>query len=226
MSNVNKQYQKSEASKKNILEASVRIALQKGFAATSIRDICKEAGVSIGAFYHHYPSKDALMNEAFLNFDNTLDEDAAAKKYDEMLPVDAVRAVLVDQTAFTAGIGYSVITQYYRALLQNQNRSAVSPKRAYYQSVNKHVRRAQQAGALTKALDSGVISEMLIKYVRGNLVDWCLHDGAYDVAARTEAELSILMNALLPEQNDAGSKGSPHRKGGYSLLGISIPYNS
>ncbi|MDR1619209.1 MAG: TetR/AcrR family transcriptional regulator; helix-turn-helix transcriptional regulator [Clostridiales bacterium] len=191
------QYQKSELSKKGILDAAMRLVLHKSFEAMSIRDICKEAGLSIGAFYHHFPSKDALMNEAFLHFDNTLDEDTAAKKYDKLPPVDAIRTVLVDQTAFTANMGYTVITQYYRALLQNQNRSAVSPRRAYYQSVRRHVRRAQRAGDFTNALETEEIAEMLIKYVRGNLVDWCLHDGAYDVAARTDAELREFMRALM-----------------------------
>lgn len=196
----NTRYQKSEASKKSILDAAVRLVLQNGFEATSIRDICTEAGLSIGAFYHHYPSKDALMNEAFLHFDNTLDESSTAKKYGALPPVEAVLAVLVDQTVFTANMGYPIITQYYRALLQNENRSAVSPSRAYYQNVYKHVYRAQQAGDLTQTYSTQALSEMLIKYVRGNLVDWCLHDGAYDVSARTAQELSVLIRAMMPQQ--------------------------
>lgn len=199
------QYQKSELSKKNILDAAVKLALQKGFEGTSIRDICREAKLSIGAFYHHYPSKDALMNEAFLQFDNTLNEDDSTHKYENLAPLDAIRAILVDQTAFTASIGYRVITQYYRALLQNENRSAVSPERLYYQNVRKHVLRAQLAGDFTKSLSFETISEMLIKFVRGGLVDWCLHDGAYDVTAHTDRELKILMMSLVPVdgENDA-----------------------
>lgn len=189
-------YRKSEASKKSIMDAAVKLVLQKGFEAASIRDICKAAGASIGAFYHYYPSKDALMNEAFLHFDNTLDESAAAMKYDALPPLDAVRAVLVDQTVFTADMGFSVITQYYRALLQNHNRSAVSPQRVYYQNVQRQVRRAQEAREMTRNLEADVIAEMLIKYVRGCLIDWCLHDGAYDAAGRTDTELRELIRAF------------------------------
>ena len=36
------------------------IVRQKGFAATSIDDLCKAAGVTKGAFFHHFPSKEAL----------------------------------------------------------------------------------------------------------------------------------------------------------------------
>ena len=33
---------------------------RQGFAATSIDDLCKAAGVTKGAFFHHFPSKQAL----------------------------------------------------------------------------------------------------------------------------------------------------------------------
>ncbi len=33
---------------------------QKGFAATSVDDLCRSAGVTKGAFFHHFPTKDAL----------------------------------------------------------------------------------------------------------------------------------------------------------------------
>jgi TetR/AcrR family transcriptional repressor of nem operon len=32
----------------------------KGYAATSVADLCEAAGVTKGAFFHHFPSKDAL----------------------------------------------------------------------------------------------------------------------------------------------------------------------
>jgi len=96
---------KSESSKKAILDAALVLVRQKGFPKTSIRDICKAAGLSIGAFYHHFPSKDALMSEAFLYFDRTLMEEGA-NKYDALPPIEALKAVLLDQSAFTANEGY------------------------------------------------------------------------------------------------------------------------
>ncbi len=32
-----------------------------GYAATSIRDIAREVGVTVGAIYVHFPSKDRLL---------------------------------------------------------------------------------------------------------------------------------------------------------------------
>jgi len=43
-----------------LLEAATMIVREKGYAATSIDDLCKAAGVTKGAFFHHFPSKEAL----------------------------------------------------------------------------------------------------------------------------------------------------------------------
>ena len=46
--------------KAKLLEAALTLVRQKGFAATSIDDLCKAAGVTKGAFFHYFPSKEAL----------------------------------------------------------------------------------------------------------------------------------------------------------------------
>jgi TetR/AcrR family transcriptional regulator, transcriptional repressor for nem operon len=43
-----------------ILDAALRLIRTKGFAATTVDDLCAAAGVTKGAFFHHFDSKDAL----------------------------------------------------------------------------------------------------------------------------------------------------------------------
>ncbi len=43
-----------------LIEAARSLVRHKGFAATSVDDLCAAAGVTKGAFFHHFPSKDAL----------------------------------------------------------------------------------------------------------------------------------------------------------------------
>ncbi|MCR5591173.1 MAG: TetR/AcrR family transcriptional regulator [Lachnospiraceae bacterium] len=44
-----------------ILKSAMKIFSEAGFRNASIRNICKEAGVTNGAFYAHFESKDALF---------------------------------------------------------------------------------------------------------------------------------------------------------------------
>ena len=43
-----------------LIEAARSLVRHRGFAATSVDDLCAAAGVTKGAFFHHFPSKEAL----------------------------------------------------------------------------------------------------------------------------------------------------------------------
>lgn len=43
-----------------LLDAARSLVRHKGFAATSVDDLCAAAGVTKGAFFHHFASKEAL----------------------------------------------------------------------------------------------------------------------------------------------------------------------
>jgi TetR/AcrR family transcriptional repressor of nem operon len=48
------------SAKDKLLDAAVHVVRQKGYAATSVDDLCKAAGVTKGAFFHHFESKEDL----------------------------------------------------------------------------------------------------------------------------------------------------------------------
>src|SRR5512134_4016298 len=43
-----------------LLIAARDVIRAQGYAATSVDDLCRAAGVTKGAFFHHFPNKDAL----------------------------------------------------------------------------------------------------------------------------------------------------------------------
>ena len=47
-------------SKAKLLDATIKLVRTKGFNATRIEDVCAEAGVTKGSFFHHFKSKDDL----------------------------------------------------------------------------------------------------------------------------------------------------------------------
>lgn len=174
------------------MDAARKLAEEKGFDAMSIRDICAETGLSIGAFYHHFSSKDDLLNESFQFFDETITPDKI-ERYDAMEPLEAVKAVLIEQTDFTERIGVALMREYYRALLQLRGKNAIDPQRSYYQAVRHYVDKAQEHKQLGDNLSAEDMARYLIKLVRGTLVDWCLHEGNYPVTERIQQELDFYL---------------------------------
>jgi len=56
-----KDEERTKARKREILEAASRCFVRHGFHQASMRQICKEAGLSAGAVYNYFPSKDAII---------------------------------------------------------------------------------------------------------------------------------------------------------------------
>lgn len=54
------------ATRQALIDAAVQLVRERGLNATSVNDLCAHAGVSKGAFFHHFDSKDALMAAAAL----------------------------------------------------------------------------------------------------------------------------------------------------------------
>ena len=54
---------KGDIRREKILETAEKLFFEKGFDHTSVQDILDELKLSKGGFYHHFPSKEAVMAE-------------------------------------------------------------------------------------------------------------------------------------------------------------------
>jgi TetR/AcrR family transcriptional repressor of nem operon len=71
-------------SKTKILDAALRVIRSKGYAATTVDDICNRAEVTKGSFFHHFKSKDALALAAVEHFSEVTDAVFAGADYQRM----------------------------------------------------------------------------------------------------------------------------------------------
>lgn len=87
-----------------LLEAARDIVREKGFAATSVDDLCKAADVTKGAFFHHFGSKDALGVAAAEFWAETTSAFFAGAPYHEPdAPLERVLAYVAFRKAIIAG---------------------------------------------------------------------------------------------------------------------------
>jgi TetR/AcrR family transcriptional repressor of nem operon len=68
-------------SKTKLLRAALNVIRAKGYAATTVDDICDAAGVTKGSFFHHFKSKDDLALSAAAYWGETTEGFFAAAPY-------------------------------------------------------------------------------------------------------------------------------------------------
>lgn len=82
----------------------MKLVRAQGFADTSVDQLCVEAGVTKGAFFHHFPSKEALgVAAADYWSDSTSAFFAAAPYHDRADPVDRVLGCIDFRLALIGG---------------------------------------------------------------------------------------------------------------------------
>src|SRR5438093_5449735 len=61
-------HERAEHSRRQVLDAGLRLFSHLGYRATTVRDIAEEAGVSTGNVYHHFPDKEAIFRTLIEEF--------------------------------------------------------------------------------------------------------------------------------------------------------------
>ncbi|HEY5791721.1 MAG TPA: TetR/AcrR family transcriptional regulator [Chthoniobacterales bacterium] len=89
MSEVVLNSRRPEETRRKLLDASRDLILTQGFTGTRVDQICRMAGVTKGAFFHHFQSKDELGQAALADWAHFgMDLYAAAKSQPARHPLD------------------------------------------------------------------------------------------------------------------------------------------
>src|SRR6516162_11633668 len=67
-----------------LLDAAMQMVREQGYAATTVDDICQAAGLTKGAFFHHFKSKEDLAVTAAAHFSEMAERLFGAAPYREL----------------------------------------------------------------------------------------------------------------------------------------------
>jgi TetR/AcrR family transcriptional repressor of nem operon len=91
-------------SKTRLLDAALHLIRAKGYAATAVDEICLQAGVTKGSFFHHFKSKDDLALAAVACWQEKTEGIFAAASYHEAKdPLDRLLGYLDLRAALLTG---------------------------------------------------------------------------------------------------------------------------
>lgn len=194
MPKVTEQY--AEARRQQIIDAAYRCLADKGFNETTMRDIYEEAGLSAGAVYHYFRSKDEII-AASLSFDyeRSIGLFEAAKESDD--PLRALGDLLVFlfrglKGAVALGASRVNVQGWSAALVSPPLRETVTRVLNTYRDITTEIIMAAQAkGQLDRELSPGPLSNTLISLYYGLELQLAL-DPKFDTEAYAAAVRGVL----------------------------------
>jgi TetR/AcrR family transcriptional repressor of nem operon len=91
-------------SRTRLLDAAMHVIRAQGYSATTVDDICSEAGLTKGAFFYHFKSKEDLAVAAAAHFSEMAERLFGAAPYRELAdPLDRALGYIEFRTAILAG---------------------------------------------------------------------------------------------------------------------------
>ncbi|SFC08828.1 TetR/AcrR family transcriptional regulator [Tropicimonas isoalkanivorans] len=206
---------KGEQSRENILMAAKQLVMQNGFAGTSIDDILKAAGVSKGAFFHHFRSKAHLASELVrwhagndIRMFRTLAAEAEAM-YDD--PYDQLMKFLTDFEAYISnsaepsrGCMYAVYTYESEALDEDVN-AFVAETLQQWSAI--YIRKFQEVidrYPPVRPVSARQLSEMIVSLIEGGLILQRAY-GNTQITARQSEHFRDYLDLLFAQSRDAAA---------------------
>jgi TetR/AcrR family transcriptional regulator, cholesterol catabolism regulator len=181
-----------------LLGIAGRLFAQRGFTNTTVRDIADAAGILSGSLYHHFDSKESMVDELLSTFQTAL-----FASYDEILARDVDARGKIDAIVRAS---FDAIDQHPDEVAIFQNDAAYLQQFDRFAYLGEHNRRfrALWVDLLAEGVRTGVLrpdldAELVFRFIRDTVwvaVRWYRPGGPLTAQDVADQYLTILLDGI------------------------------
>jgi AcrR family transcriptional regulator len=194
--------QRSEETRTRILEAAVKQFSVQGYNTTSVDNICDQAGVSKGAFYHHFKTKQDVFLALLDGWLQTFDQAIEASKD---RPVPETFQLMTEYFPYIFESASENLPMFLEFMLQASRdekiwQASIAPYRRYHKYFVSLIKKGIAEGSFAD-VDPNLAARLIVSAAMGLLLQSLLDPkGAkWDKVARETVQ--VMMKGLLRETN-------------------------
>lgn len=192
---LSKQQLKSMETKARIFNAAKRILKKSGYEQLSIKNICEEAGVSNGSFYHHFKTKDDLLSY-YIEEQPSINPDLLDLPSSKEGARETIVYVYLNYVRYCRELGVEFMANYYTPKNQSLN-PLIRTERPYpIITVHNYLQKCIDAGIITLSDSLEHITTDIRMIVIGNVFEWCLKNGDADFEGNMRRCLENYLNGV------------------------------
>ena len=195
MKELSKQQLKSQETKKKIFLAAKNILKKNGYESLSIKNICEEAGVSNGSFYHHFKTKDDLLSY-FIEEQPSINPELLDTPSCLTDVKNAVIHVYLNYVKYCRELGVEFMANYYTPKNQSLNPLKRTARSYPIVTVREYLQQSMEAGIIRSSLNLDEITTDIRMIVIGNVFEWCLKEGDTDFEGNMKRSLETYLNGI------------------------------
>lgn len=192
-----KRDEQSAFKKKLIYEKAKELFIQHGYNRTTIADISKASGMSVGSIYHFYKNKEAILLEISM-YMGSVEQWREAMKSQANQPYEPIFCFLLDYASEWERLGVELTLNIYRifnkAFLFPNNTIKPLPS---HQVLIRFIQLAQDTGTFDKTMPATEAAAYLFTVCRGLIHDWCLFQGSFSLVEKARGFLPRILKTFI-----------------------------
>jgi AcrR family transcriptional regulator len=183
-----------------ILNTALELFSKNGYDATSVAEICTQANISKGAFYHHFPSK----QELFLVLLRTWLQDVDGMFQSAGLGTKNVPQIFDNMAAISGGFfealegGFPILLEFWTQAKRQPEvwQKAVEPYRQFLGFFTELVQRGIKEGAFKQDLNPQTAARAITSVAMGLLLQATFDPKGADWQEVTRSGIKLLLDGM------------------------------
>lgn len=196
--------QRSAKTRGAILDAATIAFARDGYDATGVAEICNDAGVSKGAFYYHFESKETVFLELINTWLNNLEETLEhVVSQAETVPEGLLNMAGKIQTVIENNqeiMGLFLELWPHAGRNEKVRRATLAPYRRYQEIFSGLIRRGIDEGTIAE-VDPAVAGQLLLSLSSGLFLQASLDPTGVDWGKKMQDSIMILLSGLKKERS-------------------------
>ncbi|MCS7011462.1 MAG: TetR/AcrR family transcriptional regulator [Anaerolineales bacterium] len=190
--------QRSEATRAQLLEAALRCFALVGYNAASVDGICAEAGFSKGAFYHHFPSKQAVFLALLDGWLKTIAKGLESLRQATVPETFVAMTSLLPVILASADERLPMFLEFWLQASRDEKvwEATIAPYRHYQEYFARLVADGVAEGSLKPETDPQAAAQVILSLAVGLFLQGVLDPQGADWQKVGEESMKILMNGL------------------------------
>jgi len=183
--------EQAEETRHRIYTSAIELMEENGFGNFTIEDISKRAGVSVGAFYHYFDSKNDILAEIFYRADDYFSTQVVSSLDDMSIP-EKIIEYFDHYARFNVDCGVETTQQIFNPKIK----FFIEEGRPMLVMLEDLIRKGQEKNKIRADTDAKELVTYLLIMARGVVFDWSLYDGNYDLEDRMHRYMQNLVETI------------------------------
>jgi AcrR family transcriptional regulator len=190
---------RSEATRNNILNTANELFSRSGYDATGVAEICRAAGVSKGAFYHHFPTKQAVFMELLNTYLNGIDTgfNHMRREFTDVPQAILQMAEMVGSLFQSADIHLPIFLEFWSQAKHDPQvwEATIAPFHRYQMYFAEMIQEGIDKGSI-QPVDPQLTARVIVSLAVGLLMESLFDPQVTNWQVEARQSLELLMNGI------------------------------